>query len=137
MRIEAPGGVLWVRPAPIESINGEYPDQEGRPIYVLTAHNPGGQVVPDAENALAEARLTAELDRRGLAWWPAAGGDPTWTHVEPGVALIGVSESDAIALGTQFGQEAILKLTSADRRIIACSDQRVTVTGWSSRSTQT
>jgi hypothetical protein len=41
MRIEAPGGVLWMRPAPPASTTGEYPDPEGRPIYMLTAHNPG------------------------------------------------------------------------------------------------
>jgi Protein of unknown function (DUF3293) len=106
MRIEAPGGVFWVRPAPPASTTGEYPDPQGRPMYVLTAHNPGGRVAPDAANALAEKRLTAELERRGLAWWPAAGGE--------------------------FGQDAIFVLTPADRRIVACTGKRVTVTGWSS-----
>jgi hypothetical protein len=137
IRIEAPGGVFWVRPAPTASAAGEYPDPEGRAIYVLTAHNPGGRVASDTANALAEARLTAELERRGLTWWPAAGGDQTWTHVEPGAALIGIEENDAIALGAEFGQEAIFMLTPANRQIIACADQRVTVTGWSSRFTRT
>jgi hypothetical protein len=62
MRIEPPGGVFWVWPAPTGSTTAEYPDPEGRPIYVITAHNPGGQKAPDAANALAEARLTAELE---------------------------------------------------------------------------
>jgi Protein of unknown function (DUF3293) len=131
MRIEAPGGVFWVRPAPPASTTGEYPDPAGRPIYVLTAHNPGGQIVPDAANALAEKRLTAELERRGLTWWPAAGGDPSWTHVEPGAAVIDVNEDDVLALGAEFGQDAIFVLTPADRRIVSCTDKRVTATGWS------
>jgi hypothetical protein len=135
MRIEAPGGMFWVRPAPRASTTGEYPDPEGRPIYVLTAHNPGGQVIPDTENARAEERLTAELERRGLTWWPAAGGDPSWTHVEPGAAVIGADEDDMLALGAEFGQDAIFVLTPANRRIVSCIDQRVTVTGWSSERT--
>jgi uncharacterized protein DUF3293 len=74
MRIEAPGGVVWVRPAPLAHTAGPYPDPDGRTLYVLTAHNPGGQVVPAAENAAAEARLAAELERRDLTWWPAGSG---------------------------------------------------------------
>jgi hypothetical protein len=131
MRIEAPGGVFWVRPALQASTAGEYPDPEGRPIYVLTAHNPGGQVAPDAANALAEKRLTAELDRRGVTWWPAVGGDPSWTHVEPGAAVIDAGESDMLALGAEFDQDAIFVLTPADRRIVSCTGKRVTATGWS------
>jgi hypothetical protein len=112
---------------------GEYPDPEDRPIYVLTAHNPGGQVASDMANAQAEERLTAELERRGLTWWPADGGDPSWTHVEPGAAVIDVDEDVVLELGAEFGQDAIFVLTPADRRIMACADKRVTVTGWSSK----
>lgn len=132
MRIEAPGCVFWVRPAPVTLTRGEYPDPPGRAIYVLTAHNPVGQMVSAMANASAEARLEAELERRGLMWWPAAGGDPSWTHVEPGAAMIGVEEADAVALGVEFGQDAIFGLTPADRRVIGCTDKRVVATGWSS-----
>ena len=131
MRIEAPSGVVWVRPAPVTCTTGEYPDPAGRVIYVITAHNPGGRIASDAANALAEAQLAAEIGRRGLTWWPAAGGDPSWTHVEPGAAVIGVDEADAVALGAEFGQDAIFVLTPADRRVVGCSDNRVMATGWS------
>jgi hypothetical protein len=130
MRIEAPGGVLWVRPAPLTQTAGPYPDPDGRTICVLTAHNPGGRIAPAPANASAGARLTSELRRRGLTWWPAAGGDPTWTHVEPGAAIIGTDEADVVALGVEYGQEAIFVLTPADRRVVACADERVTATGW-------
>lgn len=131
MRIEAPSGVVWVRPAPVTRTAGVYPDPEGRVIYVMTAHNPGGRIASDTANASAEARLAAELDRRGLTWWSAAGGDPSWAHVEPGAAVIGMDEADAIALGEEFGQDAIFMLTPADRRVIGCADRRVVTTGWS------
>ena len=94
IRIEAPGGVFWVRPAPVTRTTGEYPDPARHAIYVLTAHNPGGQIAPGAANASAEAWLAAELRRRGLTWRLAAGGDPSWTHVEPGAAVIGMDEAE-------------------------------------------
>ena len=131
VRIEAPGGVVWVQPAPVTRNAGQYPDPEGRPICVITAHNPGGRMASDAANASAEARLSAELDRRGLTWWPAAGGDPSWTHIAASAAVIGMDEADAIALGAEFGQDAIFVLTPADRRVVSCADGRVAATGWS------
>ena len=54
------------------------------------------------------------------------------THVEPGAAVIGIDEADAIALGAEFGQDAIFVLTPADRRVVGCTDKRVVTTGWSS-----
>jgi hypothetical protein len=131
VRIEAPSGVIWVRPAPISTTSGRYPEPAGRAICVITAHNPGGRLAADADNAAAQARLVTELDERGLAWWPAAGGDPSWTHVEESAAVIGIDEADAIALGAQFGQDAIFVLTPADRRVVGCDRQRVVASGWS------
>jgi hypothetical protein len=130
VRIEAPDGVTWVWPAPTTVSSGAYPDPEGRTIFVITAHNPGGRTVPDGENALAQARLVAELERRGLTWWPAAGGDPSWTHVEASAAVVGLTEADALELGAQFGQEAIFVLTPYSRQVVGCADRRVTATGW-------
>ena len=65
MRVEAPGGVFWVRPAPVALTRGEYPDPAGRPIYVLTAHNPGGQTVSATANASAEDGLRPSSDGEG------------------------------------------------------------------------
>jgi hypothetical protein len=132
IRVEAPGGVFWVRPAPAGRSTGEYPDPAGRTIYVMTAHNPGGRIAPAADNVAAEARLAAELGRRGLVWWPADGGDPSWTHVEPGAAVVGLSEDEALALGAQFEQDAIFVLTPVSRQVLGCADRRIAATGWSS-----
>jgi hypothetical protein len=73
LRIEAPGGVIWVRPAQFSRNSGEYPDPEGRTICVITAHHPGGRLASDVENASAQAQLVAELERRGCP-----GGQPPW-----------------------------------------------------------
>jgi hypothetical protein len=131
LRIEAPSRVIWVRPAPISRTSGEYPEPEGRVICVITAHNPGGRLASGADNAAAQARLVAVLEERGLTWWPAAGGDPSWTHVEESAAVIGMDEADAIALGAQFGQDAIFVLTPTDRQVVGCAERRVVASGWS------
>jgi hypothetical protein len=131
VRIESPGGVRWLKPARIFRTEGRYPDPDGRPIYVLTAHNPAGRRAPDAANAAAQARLESQVRRRGLTWWPADGGDASWTHVEPSVALIGIPEADAIALGAEFKQDAIFVFSTASRRVVSCIDSRVETTGWS------
>ncbi|HTU77008.1 MAG TPA: DUF3293 domain-containing protein [Trebonia sp.] len=114
VRIELPGGAVRVFPGPPLQASGAYPDPEGRPVTVIN----GG------------APLMAELARRGLHWWPAASGDPTWTHVEQGVAVPGLSESDALALGAALRQEVIVVLTPASRRVIDCATGRRSVTGW-------
>jgi hypothetical protein len=131
VRIESPGGARWLKPAPIFRTEGRYPDPDGRPIYVLTAYNPDGRRVPDAANAAAHARLESQLRRRGLTWWPAEGGDVTWTHVEASVALVGVAEAEAVALGAAFNQDAIFVFSTAYRRVVGCTDGRVETTGWS------
>jgi len=130
VRIDWPGGVIWLQPAPVTRTDGRYPDLAGRPIYVITAHNPAGRPASDESNAAAQARLESQLRRRGLTWWPAAGGDPSWTHVEASVALTGIPEADAVALGAEFRQDAIFVFTPADRRIVSCTDDRVVTTGW-------
>jgi hypothetical protein len=132
VRIKTPGGVRWLKPDSIFRTEGQYPDPDGRPIYVITAHNPDGRLVSDAANAAAQARLESQLRQRGLTWWPADGGDPTWTHVEAGVALIGIAEADAVALGAEFKQDAIFAFNRAYRRVVSCTDARVETTGWSS-----
>lgn len=73
----------------------------------------------------------AELEELGLTWWPAAGGDSSWTHVEDSAAVIGMDEADAIALGAQFGQDAIFVLTPAERQVAGCAQRRIVATGWS------
>jgi hypothetical protein len=130
VRLETPDGVVWVNPAPVTQTRSNYPDPDGRVICVVTAHNPQGQTVSEKQNAKAERRLERELKRRGWTWWPAAGGDPAWKHVETSAAVVGVEESEVAALGAEFGQEAIFVLTPASRRVLSCVGNRELSTGW-------
>ena len=52
-----------------------------------------------------------------------------FSHVEPGAAVIGIDQADAVALGAEFGQEAIFVLTPVDRRVVGCTDKRAVTTG--------
>jgi hypothetical protein len=128
--IEAPGGAVWVRRAPAGVTTGQYPDPEGRPVCVITAHNPHGQVVTEQENASAQDRLKMTVAERGWEHWSAAGGDAPWQHVEDSVAVIGIDEAEVAALGAEFGQDAIFSLNPAERRIVGCTVQRVITGGW-------
>jgi hypothetical protein len=130
VRIDVPGGSVRVFPGPPLQASGSYPDPAGRPIAVLTAHNPQGRVVSDEANAAAQKLLEEELAGLGLEWWPAAGADPSWEHVEQGVAIPGMSEADALALGARYDQEAIFILTPASRKVIDCVTGRRSITGW-------
>jgi hypothetical protein len=130
IRIDLPGGAVRVFPAPAMQASGAFPDPAGRPVTVLTAHNPGGVVADPAVNARAQALLEGALAGRGRAWWPAAGADPSWSHVEDSVAIPGISEAEGRELGAAFGQEAIYVLTPTSRRLIDCVTGRRSVTGW-------
>jgi hypothetical protein len=114
VRIELPGGAVRVFPGPPLQASGDYPDPQRRPITVITAGAP----------------LAEELTSQGLHWWPATSGDPSWTHLEQGVAVPGLSEADGLALGARFGQEVIVVLTPASRRVIDCASGHRSVTGW-------
>jgi hypothetical protein len=128
--IDAPGGTVRVFPAPPLQASGQYPDPDGRAISVITAHNPGGVVAGAQENERAQRALEDELTQRGVPFWPAAGADPDWTHVEPSVAVLGMAEPDALALAARYGQEAIFVLTPASRKVIDCATGRRAMTGW-------
>jgi hypothetical protein len=131
IRLETSRAVVWLSPAPATWRSGAYPDPEGRVICVITAHNPAGRSVSEEENAREQKRLERELTRRGWNWLRAAGGDPSWEHVEASAATVGVEESEVVALGAEFGQDAIFVLTPASRRVVGCLSSRELSTGWS------
>jgi hypothetical protein len=128
--IEAPGGAIRVFPAPPLQASGLFPDAEGRAIAVITAHNPGGVAADPGANERAQRALEDELTRLGVPFWHAAWADPEWRHVEPGVAVPGLAEPDALALGARYGQPAIFMLTPSSRKVIDCATGRRALTGW-------
>lgn len=131
IKLQTPGGRwVWMCPAPPSVVGGQYPDPQGRSICVITAWNPSGQVAAEADNASAQEELVKAITGRGWESWAAVGGNPSWTHTEDSVAVVGVDEAEVAALGAVFGQDAIFSLSPAGRRIVGCTGSRVITTGW-------
>lgn len=99
-------------------------------MYVITAWNPGGRLATKEENDSAQDELKKAITGRGWESWAAVGGNPSWTHTEDSVAVVGADEAEVAALGAVFGQDAIFALSPAERRIVGCTGSRAISTGW-------
>ena len=75
----------------------------------LTAWNPYSQSLQPSENHLRQQQLVAQLDARGLTYWLGVGVDPQgkWPG-EDSLLIFGVTREEAIALGHQFEQNAVV-----------------------------
>lgn len=74
----------------------------------MTAFNPCSEPATDAANAAAQARLVAELQRRECKVLPACGANPAARWAEPSVLALGLSRDEAIRLGREYRQNAIV-----------------------------
>jgi hypothetical protein len=124
--------VVRVEPRPLGTAAGSFPRPVGSlvVIHVITAWNPCGRTAPADANARAQLTLLGEIHRRGLAWWPAEGSDAGGTHREESVAVAGLSDTAARALGRRFGQDAVFAWTPAVLRVLACDTDAVATSGW-------
>jgi len=120
---------LVVRPAPL-GVVGEWPWGRADPVHVLTAWDPGLERPSAAENRRRQAELEAVLRPLAGGIWAAVGVDPVSGHREEGVAVLGVSEADALALGARYGQDAILAWTPLEWTIVGCTTGRRVASGW-------
>lgn len=75
----------------------------------VTAHNPRSQKLSRIDNDLRHEQLVAEVASRGVLYWPGlgVGDDGTWPP-EVSLFILGLSEPDALLLGRQFGQNAVV-----------------------------
>jgi len=123
-------GDLVVRSAPPGEV-GEWPWPSPDPVHILTAWDPGGERPSEADNRRREADLEADLRPLAGGIWVAEGFDPVSGHREEGVAVRGIREADALALGARYGQDAIFAWTPREWTIVACDAGRRVVSGWS------
>ena len=122
---------LIVRAAP-RGAHGGWPWPSPEPVHVLTAWDPGTELLGERENREREAALEAELEQLGPAgWWPAVGVDPVSGHREEGVAVRGLAEDDVRGMGARYDQDAIFSWTPSQWAIVACLGGRRVVLGWS------
>ena len=136
IRLSMPDGDIEVAPAPLGRTVGTYPEGDRR-IHIVTAHNPGGKPASATANDKGHARLLARIMDAELAHFPAAGGDRAWTHVEAGVAIVGLDDVQAREIGREFGRDAIFEWSSTALAILSCTERRVHYTGWTATPVQT
>lgn len=123
-------GNLVVRPAPL-GVVGEWPWPWSESVHILTAWDPGDERPSEAENRLRQMALEADLRPMAGGIWVAVGVDPVSGHREEGVAVVGVSQADAAALGARYGQDALFAWTPPAWTIVACASRRRLASGWS------
>lgn len=128
-RVHTPDGAIELRPMPHQAA-GPYPRVGDEEIHVITAYNPNGRVQSEDSNLRAHALLIAEVSARSLTFYEAEGGDAAWEHVELSLAVIGMSDSDAIHLGRLFNQEAIFKWTRSAWILLDCTTGNSVTSGF-------
>jgi hypothetical protein len=83
---------------------------EGAPCWAfLSARNPGGRVLPAAENRRREKALEVRLRATGVPVLRGVGSgtDPDWPP-EESLLAVGLDRHTAAHLGAEFGQDAIV-----------------------------
>ena len=96
------------------------------PLWTVTAYNPYSVPRPDTVNVRRQVDLQAEVDRSGWTSFPATGSSPDGSWSEPGLALAGVSEEQALALGREWGQHALYLAVDGVLWVVECSTGRHT-----------
>ncbi|MFF5401498.1 DUF3293 domain-containing protein [Streptomyces misionensis] len=129
--IRFPGRTVHVEPRAFGTAGGCFPQAAGgAAVHVITAWNPRGRTASADANARAHRLLLGRLRGLGLDWWPAEGGDPGGTHREESVAVVGLDDAAARALGRRFGQDAVFAWTPGAWRVLACGTGAASVSGW-------
>jgi len=129
LRLELSEGEIEVVPGAFGRFTGTFP-VNGRPVHIITAHNPGGHLSSPDDNEVAQSRLVARVAETALEHYPAERGDRAWEHVEPSLAVVGLDREQACALGREFGQDAIFEWSPGALAVLSCTDARAHYTGW-------
>ena len=115
--METPDGPLTVRP-------GEPAPAPLRPAGIVTAFNPASRpLTPDA-NHRADAALRARIAALGLSAHRTLAhgtGDDAAAWDEPGWCVTGDVRDIVVALGAEFGQNAIVWIDAAGEVTIVCT----------------
>ncbi len=102
-------------------------------FHIITAHNPGVIVGADI-NAKADEELRRELNLAGSRCFRITGCSPDLKHQEQGWGVAGLSEEKAIAIGRQYGQNAIFEVSAGMLSVIGCiSGEKMRVENWEKR----
>lgn len=137
VRLTVDGGTLDIEPR-ADDTPGDFLAGAKGPIQIVTAQNPMGLAASDADNAVANGQLAADLAAfDGCRVWPATGygGGPldsvdTW-H-EEGFAVEGLDRATALELAVRYRQRAIFEWRDEPGgfRLVACDGSADEPRGW-------
>lgn len=99
--------------APTEPLSAD------RPVYVVTAWNPGGAAASLASNQARQRALESEVGRRGWASCPASSYDVDLRWAESAIAVSAGAEADVLALARRFEQPAVQRWTDGSLAVLA------------------
>ena len=119
-----------VRPAPTGAV-GEWPWSSPEAVFILTAWDPGDERPSEEDNRQRQGALERALRPLARSLWSAEGMDPVSGHREEGVAVCGIPQADAVALGARYHQEAVFAWTPLEWTVVACAGGRRVASGWS------
>ncbi|MGH8162144.1 MAG: DUF3293 domain-containing protein [Gammaproteobacteria bacterium] len=89
-------------------------------LAIVTAWNPADLRPERAVNERANASLAAAIEHGGFGYFPAVGRNSSRTHVEPSFAVVGISRTEALALGRRYAQAAVFFWDGAEASILSC-----------------
>jgi hypothetical protein len=89
-------------------------------VHVVTAWNPGHDRPSRAANDAANEALRQLLESEGCKPIPALGSDPNSDHSEESWCVVGLSDERARAIGAQFGQWAVFRISSTEQIVLGC-----------------
>lgn len=98
-------------------------------FHIVTAFNPRGEILTDEENASLSESLLRLMESRALTFFPITGGSPDGRHREEGLAIEWLQREEALALGREFGQNAIFEIRAGILSVIGCESGMSEVIG--------
>ncbi len=88
-------------------------------FYIITAHNPSGEVTPDEKNDENNTLLLEALQASKWSYFPVTG--QCEDHAEAGFG-VRCSRVEAITLGKQFRQDALYKICDDQVVLVDCRE---------------
>ncbi|MCC5877451.1 MAG: DUF3293 domain-containing protein [Candidatus Sumerlaeia bacterium] len=107
--VDLPGGRITIPASgPSDALRKLHAAKGVRGSAFVTAWNARGELTPRGVNDIAQQQLLRFVTGR-WEFFPGAGTDPKglWPE-EPSLLVLGISREEAVALGRQFQQVAIL-----------------------------
>ncbi len=97
----------------------------GRAFTLVTAQNPQSTPLSEEENRERNERLEQHLLAKNYDYGPSLGKSTDGSWEEAGFTVFDLTLEDALALGSQFGQHAVVYGEGEKAALAWCEDRRL------------